>query len=97
MKKINELAVPAGAHTAKRAEEVLRAWIVDEGLHVSLRRAFDDPGVWGILLIDIARHAARIFAREAVCTESEALEAIHSMFEAEWNRPTDLGTTQSHQ
>jgi hypothetical protein len=97
MNRIKELAIPAGAHTAVRADEVLRAWIVDGGLHVSLQRGFDDPAMWGILLTDIARHAARIFARERISSESEALEAIHSMFEAEWNRPTDLGTTQRHQ
>ncbi|MCC6981896.1 MAG: DUF5076 domain-containing protein [Bauldia sp.] len=97
MNRLKELSVPAGAHTAAEAEEVLRAWIVDGGLHVSLRRAFDDPATWGILLVDIARHAARIFAREGVCSEAEALDAVHSMFEAEWNRPTDLGTTHSQQ
>ena len=32
--------------------EVLRAAIVDGGLHVSLRRAFDDPEAWGMLLAE---------------------------------------------
>jgi len=45
--------------------EVLRAAIVEGGLHVSLRRAFDDPQAWGMVIADVARHAARIFAREA--------------------------------
>ena len=30
--------------------EVLRAAIVNGALHVSLRRAFDDPEAWGITL-----------------------------------------------
>ena len=32
--------------------EVLRAAIVEGGLHVSLRRAFDDPQAWGMLIAD---------------------------------------------
>ena len=35
--------------------EVLRAAIVEGGLHVSLRRAFDDPEAWGMLLADVTR------------------------------------------
>src|SRR5262245_13841700 len=40
------------------AVEVLRAAIVEGGRHVSLRRAFDDPQAWGMLIADVARHAA---------------------------------------
>src|SRR6516225_3384977 len=58
--------------------EVLRAAIVEGGLHVSLRRAFDDPQAWGMLIADVARHAARIFAKETKLTEEEALERIRS-------------------
>ena len=49
--------------------EVLRAAIVEGGLHVSLRRAFDDPQAWGMLIADVARHAARIFAKETKLSE----------------------------
>jgi hypothetical protein len=71
--------------------EVLRAAIVDGGLHVSLRRAFDDPQVWGILIV--ARHAARIFATETSLSEDEAMERIRLTFDAEMDAPTDRGTT----
>jgi hypothetical protein len=73
--------------------EVLRAAVVEGGLHVSLRRAFDDPQAWGMLIADVARHAARIFAKETSLTEDEALERIRWMFEAEMDAPTDRGTT----
>ena len=73
--------------------EVLRAAIVDGGLHVSLRRAFDDPQAWGMVIADVARHAARAYGREAEYTEDEALARIVEMFEAEINRPTDVGST----
>jgi hypothetical protein len=75
--------------------EVLRAAIVDGGLHVSLRRAFDDPQAWGMLIADVARHAARIFANETKFTEDQALELIRAMFEAEMDAPTDPGTTSA--
>jgi len=73
--------------------EVLRAVIVEGGLHVSLRRAFDDPEAWGMLIADVARHAARIYATETKFTEDGALERIRSMFDAEMDAPTDRGTT----
>jgi hypothetical protein len=75
--------------------EVLRAAIVEGGLHVSLRRAFDDPQAWGMLIADVARHAARIFAKETKLTEDEALERIRAMFDAEMDAPTDPGTTSA--
>jgi hypothetical protein len=75
--------------------EVLRAAIVDGGLHVSLRRAFDDPEVWGVLLADIARHVGRMFARETSMREEEVVDKIWAMFEAEMDRPTDTGTTNT--
>ena len=56
-------------------------------------RAFEEPDMWGLLLVDIARHAARAYARESGYTEDEALTRIVDMFEAEINRPTDVGNT----
>lgn len=87
-----ELAVPFAAHEAKEASEVLRAWIVDNGLHVSLQRGFDDPAVWGVLLCDVARHVAKIFETENVCSEDEALEAIKATIDAEWGAPRETST-----
>ena len=75
--------------------EVLRAVIIDGGLHVSLRRAFDDPQAWGMLIADVARHAARIFAKETKSSEEEALERIRAMFDAEMDAPTDPGSTSA--
>ena len=75
--------------------EVLRAAIVDGGLHVSLRRAFHDPQAWGMFIADVARHAARIFAKETELSEEEALERICAMFDAEMDAPTDPGSTSA--
>jgi hypothetical protein len=75
--------------------EILRAAIVDGGLHVSLRRAFDDPEAWGMLIADVARHIARIYANEKSMSEEETLARIRGIFEAEMDSPTDPGSTNA--
>jgi hypothetical protein len=87
-----ELPIPGEAFTAP-STEIFRAWIVNRDLHVSLVQGFDDPRMWGILLVDIARHAARIYEAEGVTSEAEALESIKQLFDAEWNNMTDAGRT----
>ena len=46
-----------------------------------------------VIARDIARHAARAYARENVMSEEEAMAQILDMFEAEIARPTDMGST----
>jgi len=75
------------------ATEVLRAFVLDGGLSIAFMRAFEEPDMWGLLLVDIARHASRAYARESDYTEQEALRRIVDMFEAEVARPTDPGST----
>jgi hypothetical protein len=85
--------VPPDAIGRDDAVEVLRAFVLDGGLSISFTRAFDDPSMWGMLLVDVARHAARVYAKEGVMSEEEALARITALFEAELGEPTDLGTT----
>jgi len=75
------------------AIEILRVFVLDGGLSMAFQRAFEEPDMWGLLLVDLARHAARAYARESEMSEKEALDRILDMFEAEIERPTDLGTT----
>ena len=75
--------------------EVLRAVIVDGALHVSLRRAFDDPEAWGMLIADIPRHVARIYATEDKFREEETIERVRALYDAEMDAPTDPGTTSA--
>jgi len=89
-----ELTAPPEAVRTPGAMEILRAWIVQGGLQVSLAPAFKEPGAWGLLLTDVARHAARAYAAEGICTEAEALRRIREMIETELARPTDPGTTR---
>ena len=88
-----EQPLPPDVIGREDATEVLRAFVLDGGLSIAFQRAFEEPDVWGLLLVDVARHAARAFARESDYSEEEALQRIVEMFEAELARPTDPGTT----
>ncbi len=88
-----EQPLPPDVIGREEATEVLRAFVVDGGLSIAFQRAFEEPDMWGLLLVDIARHAARAYAREAEFTEEEALARIVDMFETEIARPTDIGNT----
>ena len=90
-----EQPIPPDAEGRGDAVEVLRAFVVDGGLSISFMRAFDDPRMWGMLLVDIARHAARTYEQEGVCSADEALQQMHEFFEAEVKNPTDPGVTTS--
>ena len=88
-----EQPLPPDVMDRDDATEVLRAFVVDGGLSIAFTRAFEEPDIWGLLLVDIARHAARAYARESGYTEDEALTRIVTMFDAEIARPTDIGKT----
>ena len=75
------------------AIEVLRAFVLDGGLSIAFTRAFEEPDMWGLILVDLARHASRAYARESGYTEEEALARIIEMFDLEIARPTDESYT----
>lgn len=77
-----ELSVPPDV-AENGGVEVLRAIVVDGAVSVALRRSFDDPAIWGRLLIDLARQAARAYALETEMSEEEAFERIRAAIEAE--------------
>src|SRR5918997_998700 len=79
----------------KGGVEILRASVVDGAVSVALRRAFDDPFTWGVLLVDLARHAARVYAMETDVSEDDAMAEISAGIQAELDDPTDPGSTQA--
>ncbi|GJD48452.1 hypothetical protein OPKNFCMD_1171 [Methylobacterium crusticola] len=81
------LAVPPDA-LEKGGHEVLRAAVVDGAVSVALRRSFDDPFTWGVLLIDLARQAARVYALETDLSEEEAFARIRDGLEAGGEDPS---------
>jgi hypothetical protein len=91
----NELGIPPEVRGQREAGEVLRAWIVNGGLTVALApMAFGGPGTWGLLLVDVARHVARACAQEGHGDYAGNLAEIRKLLDAEFARPTDLGSTQ---
>ncbi|MBV6488279.1 MAG: DUF5076 domain-containing protein [Pseudorhodoplanes sp.] len=85
------LQPPPGARD-KGGIEVLRVGVVEGGLHLTLRRAFNDPRAWGILLADVARQVARVYAQEGNAAEQPVAEQIRDAFAAEMNAPVNSGT-----
>jgi Domain of unknown function (DUF5076) len=72
-----------------QATEVLRIWAApDSPQQLTLRTTWKDPGAWGLLLVDVARHAANAYAKEGQ-DRITALARIRELWEAEWSDPTD--------
>jgi hypothetical protein len=87
----DQLQVPRGAE-GQAGVEVLRAGVVNGGLHVTLRRAFNDPQAWGVLLADVARQVSRVYAQEGDDAEDEVIERIRDAFAVEINAPANTGS-----
>jgi len=64
-KPIRELEPPPIANTNSQAVEVLRVWAAPgQPQQLTLRTTWKDAGAWGLLLADIAHHAANAYANE---------------------------------
>ncbi len=86
---MNQLDPPPLAFSNSEATEVLRVWAAPEApQQLTLRPTWQDPGAWGLLLVDIARHAANAYEAEGE-NRGASLARIRQSFEAEWAAPTD--------
>ncbi len=89
----HELIVPPVAENDESARELLRAWGVGGGLHVTLAsNLWDEPGNWGIALADIARHLSEAYAELKGIEKAETIRRIRILFDAELDSPTDEPT-----
>jgi len=85
-----ELPIPPAAEGDPKSGEMLRAWIANGGLHCSLNpNVWDNPGHWGILLADLARHVANATHESSAADKSATIERIRAAFAAELDAPTD--------
>jgi hypothetical protein len=84
------LSIPPTA-ADKGGIEVLRAGVVDGSLNVMLRRAFNDPRAWGVLLADVARQVARVYSQEQNEDEAQILASIRDALIAEIHAPANTG------
>jgi|ThiBiot_300_plan_2_1041538.scaffolds.fasta_scaffold28573_2 hypothetical protein len=79
-----ELDIPDGVPEAQQAVELIRAWVADGSLMVTLNgEAFGDHlRDWGRLLAQIGHHVARATALNGRMTESRSLAEIRKGFDA---------------
>lgn len=85
----SHLPVPPVVSEDPEAVEVLRVWVMhDKSTTVTLDPVFADSAAWGILLVDIARHAARAHANDTR-GPLDHMKEILAMFQAECEQPTD--------
>jgi hypothetical protein len=51
-----------------------------------------DPGTWGIMLVDLAKHIALSYEQATGQNAASVLRKIKKGFDAEWGSPTDEPT-----
>ena len=76
--KLDEIALENGDVLTEDSAEVARIWVTDgAGSSVWIRASvLEDPKVFGYLMADTIRHAARAYAAGYDLDENDALQAI---------------------
>ena len=93
---MKELPVPAAAKSDASARELARVWAAGGKQHVSLATGlWSDPGAWGLLLVDLARHVANAYEEMEGRDPSQVLARIRDAFDVEWQNPTDTPSGSS--
>ena len=89
MSDLEELPIPRAVVAANKKAEMARIWLADGSQIVTLSpRLWEDPGAWGIMLIDLARHVARAYEEKGL-DATVALGRIKEAMDAEWSSATD--------
>ena len=89
-KKNNEIIIPPELKTNNNSTEIIRIWIENNNQKFYLRTdIWEDPGSWGLLLVDLAKHIATSYSQNNQLDKGEALKRIREGFDAEWDSPTD--------
>jgi hypothetical protein len=87
-----------GIPNLARSVEVARLWVQDNGPGTFLINPFRlrDPEMFGMMITDCVRHAARAYASAYGLSEGEALDRIWTGVDNERDEPTTpLHTIQS--
>ena len=88
MSDVEQLPVPDEVYSAEQKAEMARIWVADgEQIVVISPRMWDDPGAWGLMLVDMAKHIAQAYQAKGYYPP-DALAKIKSAMEAEWEHPT---------
>ena len=86
--RLEELEVPEVVLRSRERAELARIWLAD-GSQVAVisERLWSDPGVWGLMLVDLAKHVAQAYAQHGTPSDL-ALKKIKEAMDAEWASPT---------
>jgi hypothetical protein len=88
--KKHELHIPPLAVKDPEAVEIIRVWIAEGKQEVCLKVGmWNDPAIWGRLLLDIARHIANVYSKAQDVDFDTALNRVLEGFDEELNEPTD--------
>lgn len=89
MTKPEGLPIPPEVLSSATQAEMARIWIADGNQVVTLSsRLWDDPGAWGLMLVDLAKHVATAYSERGLNFE-DALRSIRAAMDAEWSNPTE--------
>jgi hypothetical protein len=85
---VNSIPIPNIVEQSSKNEEILRVWIADNQQIVALSdKLWKDPGVWGIMLVDLARHVALSYKNTGMNPDI-VIKKIRYAMDVEWNHPT---------
>jgi hypothetical protein len=85
-----ELPIPHPAPGDANARELVRVWDSGGTQPVSLSPLlWEDPGIWGIVLADLAQLIAEAYGKSGQMNSAAALARIKGGFDAEWEFATD--------
>ena len=77
----NELQIPPAAKSDVKNFELMRAWIANSDLHVSLQLGgWEEPSPWGVVLADLARHVANFYVEKLGMDREEVLTILREEF-----------------
>ena len=88
-KDVRSLDPPPISKSNPKSVEVLRVWTAPGSpQQLVIQVTWKDPAAWGLMLADIARHAARAYGEQGQNPE-KAYNRIIETFQAELKHPTD--------
>lgn len=85
IEKKRELSAPPDVEQ-QGGTEILRLFVTNGALSLSMQRAFDEPEMWGQLLAELAMQIAQVYARETPFDMAQALGEIRLALEASFDR-----------
>ena len=90
MKKMQRPSFNRNSPNGDGAMEILRVWQSEQGQQFSLQvGVWQDPAAWGLLLADIARHAASAYAQCYGYDKESTFSRIVAGLRVELEDPSD--------